>query len=386
MKIRRTFLILFVLAALFLLACGPDAQAAIATGFAQTQQISALETAAAAGSQPTQQDQAGATETVGTTVEVTTSRDLNMRAGDSTAYSVMTVIPANETVLVTGVNEDSSWYQVEYNGAVGWISATYTEGDVPADMPIATAPTLANNGGGGGGGGNDNGGGNNNGGNVNWSGTWTLYIGTGGSDTSLSITQTGDNINGTFTESGETASFHASLSSNHRTANGSWSTPSGYAGTFQWQIQNNTDQFVGNDEVDFGGRVECGSRSGASRPSACGTGGNDGGGSTDTGWAGDWNLRRNQFTISGVHITVSGSHLQGSFEYNGHNYSFAGTISSDGKSVSGNFTLGVEGQFVWKIQSGNSAQFKGKYGDNTDVYPFCGWRPDSSIPNPCLLP
>jgi hypothetical protein len=165
MKIRRTFLIVFVFGALLLQACGADAGDAIATGIAQTQQISQLQTEAAGGSQPEQQAQDSATVApVVASVEVTTSRDVNMRSGDSTAYDVMTVIPGGETVTVTGVSADGSWYQVEYHGAVGWISAAFTNGDVPADMPVVTPSAVASSGGNTGGG-NDNGGNNNGGGN-----------------------------------------------------------------------------------------------------------------------------------------------------------------------------------------------------------------------------
>ena len=154
MKTHKILVFLLVLGAFLLQACGPDAQAAIATGIAQTLQISALETAAAGAPQATQQDQASVTEEPSVaSVEVTTVRDINMRAGDGTAYGIMTVIPGNTTVPVTGVNEDGTWYQVEYHSAVGWISALYTGGDVPADMPIVTPSAVANNGGGGGGGG-----------------------------------------------------------------------------------------------------------------------------------------------------------------------------------------------------------------------------------------
>jgi len=158
MKIHKIAFFLLVLGAFLLQACGPDAQAAIATGIAQTQQISQLETAAAGGSQATQEVQASVTEASSATVEVTTVRDVNMRAGDGTAYGIMTVIPGNTTVPVTGVNADGTWYQVEYHGAVGWISTMYTTGDVPADMPVVTpsaAPSSGGGGGGGGGGGDD---------------------------------------------------------------------------------------------------------------------------------------------------------------------------------------------------------------------------------------
>jgi len=55
MKIHRLLVLLLVLSAFLLQACGPDTEAAIATGIAQTQRISALETAAAGGGvQPTE--------------------------------------------------------------------------------------------------------------------------------------------------------------------------------------------------------------------------------------------------------------------------------------------------------------------------------------------
>jgi len=313
MKNHKAMVLALVLGALLLAACGPSAEAAIATGIAQTQRISALETAAA-------------------------------DAGAVQATEAATPEPSAAAVV--------------------------------APPALADAGDTSSND-------NEN---NNNGGNeVNWTGTWT-YLGTGGSDTSLVITQSGDNISGTFTENGETASFNASLSSNHQSASGSWSIPSGYAGTFQWQIQSgNTNQFVGIETTDFGQGVVCGSRSGAPRPSACGVGGNDSGGSTDTDWAGDWNTFYDDSTIL-VRITVSGNHLEGSFEHNGNIYSFSGTISSDGKRVSGNFNHFIV-QFLWQIRSGNPAQFIGKIGYmGGAVGPWCGWRSGSSMPNPCQLP
>lgn len=149
---------LFVLLSLALSACG-GAQSAIATGIAQTQQISQLETAAAASDTPA----AGATaeptlaQTEGaTTPVVTTVRDLNMRAGDSTAYGVMTVIPGGEAVQVIGINQAGTWYQILFHDAVGWISVDFTNGEPPANLPIAT-PSAQPQATSSGGGGNDNG-------------------------------------------------------------------------------------------------------------------------------------------------------------------------------------------------------------------------------------
>lgn len=174
MRIQKTIIFMLVVGAFLLQACG-GSTAAIQTGIAQTQQISELETAAAGGSQPTQADQAVATEAVSAAVQVTTVRDINMRAGDGTAYGIMTVIPGNTTVPVTGVNADGTWYQVEYHGAVGWISAMYTEGDVPADVPVVT-PSAVASGGGGGGGTPSGGGGGGGGGGGNDSFAFTLDV------------------------------------------------------------------------------------------------------------------------------------------------------------------------------------------------------------------
>jgi len=149
---------LFVLLSLALSACG-GAQSAIATGIAQTQQISQLETAAAASDTPA----AGATaeptlaQTEGATTQVvTTVRDLNMRAGDSTAYGIMTVIPGGESVQVIAINQAGTWYQVVYHDAIGWIAVDFTTGET-ANLPVATpsAQPQSSGGGGGSGGGDD---------------------------------------------------------------------------------------------------------------------------------------------------------------------------------------------------------------------------------------
>lgn len=103
---------------------------------------------------------AEASATSDTTSQVTTKQDLNMRAGDSTAYGVMTVIPGGEAVQVIGINQAGTWYQILYHEAVGWISVDFTNGAPPAGLPVASAPpvpTASSSGGGGGGGGGGNG-------------------------------------------------------------------------------------------------------------------------------------------------------------------------------------------------------------------------------------
>ena len=160
--VSRKFALL-VLLALALSACG-GTESAIATGIAQTQQISSLETAAArpentAAPEATEEPTAEAASQ-----EITTSQDLNMRAGDSTAYGVMTVIPGGEVLQVIGINQAGTWYQVLYHDVVGWISVGFTTGEAPADLPVATPSAQPSSGG------NSNGNSNSNNGNSNSSG------------------------------------------------------------------------------------------------------------------------------------------------------------------------------------------------------------------------
>ena len=149
--VRKSFALLVFLS-FALAACG-NTEAAIATGIAQTQQISQLETAAA-GAASTSTPELAPQGTAESENTVTTNQDLNMRAGDSTAYGVMTIIPGGETVQVIGINQAGTWYQVLYHDAIGWISAGFTTGEAPANLPIVTssAQPQATSGGGGGGG------------------------------------------------------------------------------------------------------------------------------------------------------------------------------------------------------------------------------------------
>ncbi len=147
---RKAFMVLAVLT-LALVACGPSAESVIATGIAQTQQISELQTAAA-GNNATSTPALQQTPTP-ETPQATTSRDVNMRSGDSTAYGVMTVIPGGQTVDVLGINAAGTWLQVRYANATGWISINFIEGDVLAGLPIVTPPAPPTGGGGGGSGG-----------------------------------------------------------------------------------------------------------------------------------------------------------------------------------------------------------------------------------------
>ncbi len=66
---------------------------------------------------------------------------VNVRPGPGVAYAPQAVAPAGVTLPATGHNGDYSWYQVVYNGQLGWVSlgiaATQAQGDCSA-LPIAS--------------------------------------------------------------------------------------------------------------------------------------------------------------------------------------------------------------------------------------------------------
>jgi hypothetical protein len=57
---------------------------------------------------------------------LTTTANLNLRTGPSTGYSVRTVIPKGARVTtVNRTTPSGGWYNVKYNGLVGWSSGAY---------------------------------------------------------------------------------------------------------------------------------------------------------------------------------------------------------------------------------------------------------------------
>ncbi|MGB1286053.1 MAG: SH3 domain-containing protein [Aggregatilineales bacterium] len=71
---------------------------------------------------------------------------LRLRAGPATAYPTLLSIPRNEGVALTGRVISNTWFQVVYNGMLGWVSGIYLEvinGDpnaLPVDGIVAVAP------------------------------------------------------------------------------------------------------------------------------------------------------------------------------------------------------------------------------------------------------
>lgn len=72
--------------------------------------------------------------TPSTTQIGTTTANLNMRSGYSTAYKILTTIPNGKQVTVLN-KESNGWYKVQYNGVTGYVSGLYLK-------VITTTPTT----------------------------------------------------------------------------------------------------------------------------------------------------------------------------------------------------------------------------------------------------
>lgn len=82
-------------------------------------------------------DYNGSTGGTGGPVTAAPTVHLRMRSGPGTSYPILTVISPHTLVPVLGRNSDGSWVQVEYRGALGWMSARYlTFYGNPALLPV----------------------------------------------------------------------------------------------------------------------------------------------------------------------------------------------------------------------------------------------------------
>ncbi|MEZ4295012.1 MAG: SH3 domain-containing protein [Polyangiaceae bacterium] len=59
------------------------------------------------------------------TTTLTATSDVNLRKGPSTSYAVLTVVPTGASVKVVNPTPDNGFYNIDYNGTVGWSSGKY---------------------------------------------------------------------------------------------------------------------------------------------------------------------------------------------------------------------------------------------------------------------
>jgi uncharacterized protein YraI len=74
---------------------------------------------------------------------VETTADVNMRAGPSTRFPVVTTIPENRQVQVFGCDRNLDWCDVAWRGNRGWVFSEYLEvGDQRRRGPIGEIGRL----------------------------------------------------------------------------------------------------------------------------------------------------------------------------------------------------------------------------------------------------
>ncbi len=65
---------------------------------------------------------------------------VNIRSGPGTTFSRIARLPANQTATVVGRNALNQWWQINYNGIVGWVTAQYTR--LPAGTNVNSIPVT----------------------------------------------------------------------------------------------------------------------------------------------------------------------------------------------------------------------------------------------------
>lgn len=68
--------------------------------------------------------------------------NVNLRAGPSTSYPVVTVVPAGSRVVTHGCVSSYAWCDIAYGNARGWVSARYIQ-VVYNGAPVVLTPAVA---------------------------------------------------------------------------------------------------------------------------------------------------------------------------------------------------------------------------------------------------
>lgn len=75
----------------------------------------------------------------------TTTTDLNVRGGPSTAYAVLGLLKAGQAAEITGRSADGEWWQIKFSGVAGergWLAAKYVAAQNTGNVPVVQAPPL----------------------------------------------------------------------------------------------------------------------------------------------------------------------------------------------------------------------------------------------------
>jgi hypothetical protein len=279
MKSNKNILVLALLLSLALAACGggTDTDSVIATSVAQTQQISALETAAAGGSANQGDDNADAaadapadatelptetptiTETATPDIpQLTLSQATNCREGPAVYYGFLTTVQAGVLVEVVGVHAQGNDYVVikNPNGAGNcWLWLQYADktdfngyGLTAYNTPPTPTPTYTPTP------------------SYDWEALWDIWIDGFGPFPSV-FGRIGNTVTATISRPTFDVNITGNISANGQELSGTWTNTLGGNGVFSFQIKaGNINQFVGN----YGGTFDwCGAKNSASQPSPC---------------------------------------------------------------------------------------------------------------------
>lgn len=66
-----------------------------------------------------------------------TSASLNVRSGPSTAFPVIGRLTQGQSFPISGANEDSTWWQFDYNGKTGWVAGTNVTATATETVQVA---------------------------------------------------------------------------------------------------------------------------------------------------------------------------------------------------------------------------------------------------------
>lgn len=268
MSFRKSLLIVLVGLAALLAGCGGDAESAIATGIAQTMQISQLETAAAGNNGGAQATAAPADtqepgEPTSTTVPtlgiayVSVTQNTNCRRGPSVAYDLVTTINTGQQVQVLKTFSNSEYVVVQNPNGAGdcwlWLRYANTTDFAVYELPTATQPptptatptpmpSFAGD-------------------------TWTnrTHKDASSFNNSIAFAVSGNSISGSTTWGAYNYTFTGTLSANGQQASGTWTSSVPSNGSWSAYLLNN-NQFNGTIGFDWS---FCGWRGGAGEPSPC---------------------------------------------------------------------------------------------------------------------
>lgn len=185
------------------------------------------------------------------------SVDTNCRVGPGGVYDYLGAILVGELAEIVARNANSTYWYIRNPDASGfcWAWGEYaTITGNTAGLPVFTppptpTPTSTPM--------------------PDWNGTWTIWIETGPSGATMTITQTGSAIHAEIPLGGSTTYCDGTLSADGRIATGTYNSDGGpVIGNFTWHMLDNYNQFNGNwDQGPTG--AWCGARGGMGQPSPC---------------------------------------------------------------------------------------------------------------------